>query len=132
MIKVRFHLGRGENYNKWQVTYHQGAKFYYEPSEVKLVLYSCTLHNAKNIAEKIWCGATKSVCSWVECERLEVKNIKFADADKLFSKNPDLYQHIRYNPKFLPYWTNDAGKNLDNKKFDYLISINNKIYTKIG
>lgn len=124
MIKVRFHLGRGENYNKWQVTYHQGAKFYYEPSEVKLVLYNCTLHNAKSIAEKIWCGATKRVCSWVECEELMIQSVK--------NINTSGYEHIRYNPKFLPYWTNDAGENLDNKKFDYLISINNKIYRKIS
>jgi hypothetical protein len=71
--KVRFHLASGKNFKKWQVTYPSGAKRYYEPNDVVLLMKGCFLRHQKTAAEKIYNReTTKVVCAWVECESVEV------------------------------------------------------------
>lgn len=62
MARIRFHLGAGENYKKWQI--REGENFeFYNPSEVHIVMSGCKLVNLEKIAKKINEGQKKrSVC----------------------------------------------------------------------
>jgi hypothetical protein len=114
MYKVRFHLGLGENYMKWQI-------IYYDPNEYKLQLLNCKLKNKKSVAKKIFKGENKTVCAWVECQNLHILPNFFEIPTN---------EKIKYNPKKAPYWQDDRGKNIDNKNFDMIFSDNKNLYSK--
>lgn len=119
MIKVRFHLLRGKYFRHWQVTEANGNKLYFDPYKINLNMWFCTLFNKRSIAEKIWKGENKTVCSWVECSEWSVSN-----------KIPNLadYENLKYNPRILPYWTDESGNDIDGQHVDYLTTFENKIY----
>ncbi len=92
MIKVRFNLARGENYQKWQI--RQGKSvLYLEPDSVNLWMMNCRLRNHRGTANKIFAGADKTVCAWVECEALAI-------ADTIRAG-----RQLQYNPRKCPHWT---------------------------
>ena len=72
MYKVRFHLGAGENFMKWQVKSPDGTVKFYKPEEVGILMTGCFLRNQKGTAEKIHAGANKTVCAWVEAQLVSV------------------------------------------------------------
>ena len=51
--RVRFHLGRGSNYLKWQVKNPSGFVSYHDPSAVRLVMLNARMHNRTNLAKNI-------------------------------------------------------------------------------
>lgn len=118
MIKVRFHLGAGENYLKWQVKYPNGVVKYYNPTDVNLLLHRCKLINHRAMAERICAGEHKDVCAWIECDSI----------DYIFEPNGLAFltlkedHPIRYNPKVRPYWTNKNDEDIDNLKCDCIIT----------
>jgi hypothetical protein len=124
MIKVRFHLGRGDNYLKWQVKVktkegeHAG---YYEPDECCLSMYKCRLTNQKTAAQRINKGENKTVCAWVKCNGISV----FIPSKIIEEKEK---KPIYYNPKVAPYWRDEDGNNIDNEKYDNIISIGRQLY----
>lgn len=120
MYKVRFNLGRGENYRKWQVREKEGNKLvgHYNPEKCHIKMIGCTLKNNKTTAEKIFKGARKSVCAWIECENLTVGYYE-----------PYKYtEQIKYNPKEAPYWTDRGGKDIDGQRLNELITIGKKVF----
>lgn len=119
MYKIRFNLGRGKNYMKWKVTYPSGAVRYYEPSEYTLEMKICLLRNQKGTAKKIFEGANKTVCAWVQCEEF-----------KAF-KNPILRlylnsEKVSYNPRKAPHWVY-KNQDADNTIFDKLLTEDREI-----
>jgi hypothetical protein len=126
-IKVRFNLGRGENYMKWKIEYPSGQVSYYSPTSIQLILKGCTLKNGRKTAIKIFNGENKSVCAWVLCEDIQVcyGSLKSFDDMEL--------NRLKYNPKKLPFWTmNDDEQSMDGQKFEEIGSVDNKLYiTKI-
>jgi len=117
LYKVRFHLGRGQNYKKWQVASLDGAAVYFDPETTKLKLINCKLKNNKNVSRKIFEGQNKMVCAWVECEEIQI--------------NPNsntIKNKISYNPKKAPYWCDESGADIDNQKFDMIFSEGNALY----
>lgn len=127
MYKVRFHLGRGEHYKKWQIrNSDNSAVTYYDPEKYCFLMYGCKLINKKKIAEKIHCGSNKSVCAWIECGRLEVIEEQHFN----FTISPDQYCPIAFNPKIKPFWKNENGKNIDNSEHDILITYKKDIFSK--
>ena len=70
--KIRFNLGRGENYLKWKVTSPNGDVNYYEPNDVCLHMENCKLVNQQGTANKIFDGANKTVCAWIESETVTI------------------------------------------------------------
>ena len=110
MVKVRFHLARGENYQKWQVT--QGKKvLYLDPESVCLLLVNCRLRNRRGTADKIFAGEDKTVCAWVECEAIAVTDAARAG------------RQLLYNPRRCPHWTSlETKANLDNAVFLLIVS----------
>ena len=63
--KVRFNLGRGDNYMKWKVSTPSGEATYHNPDDVLIIMKGCKLFNQKGSANKIYEGANKTVCAWV-------------------------------------------------------------------
>ena len=78
MYKIRFHLGRGDNFMKWQVkTLVNGdptnySVQYFEPEQYQLAMFDAKLRVQLGTSKKIHEGACKTVCAWVECENLQI------------------------------------------------------------
>jgi hypothetical protein len=109
MYQVRFHLGAGENHLKWQIKHGQEIT-YHSPEDVTLKLTGCKLRNRPGLARQIHAGAKKDVCAWVEAEKVEIVSASEEGTPVL------------YNPRRVPYWTNAAGDNLDNRSFANIVS----------
>jgi hypothetical protein len=119
MYKVRFNLGRGDNFKKWKVTGPDKEVQYLDPEKVSLVLIKSTLFNKKASAEKIHNGHNKFVCAWVKCEDLQITD-KYKFNDNL--------TEISYNPKVAPHWQDVQGKDIDGKYFGTLRTLGNKVF----
>ena len=116
MYKVRFNLGRGVRYMTWKVeNLEDNSSRNIQPEEVTLTLINCTLKNNKKRAKKIFSGSNKSVCAWILCDRILI------DAPRVVKGT-----HIRYNPRVVPYWT-ENGEDVDGKEFKVLKTSNKNI-----
>lgn len=116
MIKVRFHLAQGENYMKWQVKNHKGEVTYHDPQEVTLAMYECKLVNQQGTAQKIFDGANKTVCAWIECE-----GICILDPTEITDNK------VSYNPRVAPHWMMN-GVVVDKVRFNYLRTSGRGVY----
>jgi hypothetical protein len=120
--KVRFHLAKGENYMKWQVfDLKHNHKDYYDPEKKYLILRDCKLGNHPSTAKKIYEGASKTVCAWIECESVSVYDDE--PTQRIRGK-----QQYKYNPKKNPHWFTDKMTNVDGRKLTTIYTINKKIY----
>jgi hypothetical protein len=119
-IKVRFNLGRGENYMKWKVQYPNGYSYYYRPTDVQLVMQNCILKNSRSTALKIFNGEHKVVCAWILCDSIDIKTDDFI---------ADNNQQVKYNPRVLPFWNKD-GVDMDGSKIAEMFSIDYKLNIK--
>ncbi len=123
--EVRFHLGRGKNYMKWQVRVKNGARtvdiYYYDPSEYQLEMRGCKLVNKVNKAKKVNKAGVKDVSGWVECEEVMINNqIGVDNLERLF-----------YNPIRDVHWRreSDSGEfDWDNTEYATLITNNKQVY----
>lgn len=108
--QVRFHLGKGDHYQQWQVK--QGSIVrYYDPAHYTLTLLDCLLRNQPAAAARIHGGENKKVCAWVECN----------DVIAHEPTNP-VGLPVSYNPRVAPHWRNMAGMNIDGKRIEVLRS----------
>ena len=115
--KIRFNLGRGENYLKWKVTSPNGDVNYYEPNNVCLHMENCKLVNQQGTAKKIHDGANKTVCAWIECEAIAIfEPLNIAEGIK-----------VSFNPRVQPNWVCN-GEIVDKGRFDVLYSFENGVY----
>ena len=118
-IKVRFNLGRGENYMKWKIeSKNSGAEYHY-PCEVQLIMKGCQLKNNRKTAEKIFNGMNKDVCAWVLCDSISIIHEKF---NKVWVKDK-----LSYNPRKQPYWVFN-GFEADNDRFEEITTIDYGMY----
>ena len=117
-IKVRFNLGRGENYMKWKLQFETHSE-YYSPEEYNLAMFGCTLRNSKKTAQKIHSGAHKTVCAWILCDQVFLtQNIQL----------PEVEAELKYNPRFKPNWV--AGDaDADNASFDKIYSQGRRLFS---
>lgn len=123
MIQVRFNLGRGKNFRKWKVTYPDKTYSHFDPETVTLVLYNCTLVNSKKQANKIYKGANKRVCAWIECESISFLTKKIP----VFDLTIDTL--LEYNPRVNPFWTMH-NQDVDGVKFPVLYTIGKEVLIK--
>lgn len=119
--KVRFNLGRGKNFLKWQISYPNGEVSYHDPNEVTLYMEDCKLHNRPNTAKKIYDGANKTVCAWIDCGYVSI-------GSKMDTLKPSVLIH--YNPRIFPHWIMD-NMIVDKMKFKSLFTFNDKVYTTL-
>lgn len=113
--QVRFHLGKGENFGKWQVKGPGGIQ-YHDPAKATLTMLDCQLRNQRGTAQKVHDGANKSVCAWVDCNELMVSG-----------PVEMLGVPVSYNPRVAPYWRNFSGQNIDNRRIEVLRSIGRQV-----
>lgn len=115
--QVRFNLGKGKNFMKWKVSYPSGTARYYEPSEVLIIMNGCKLVNHKGTAKKIFDGANKTVCAWVECEEIKVidKVVTYSNA-----------RQVCYNPRVTPHWVLD-NEVVDKGEFEELFTVGKSV-----
>ena len=69
--KVKFNLGRGDNYMKWKVIGSDKSIRIFDPEKGSLVMRGCKLINKKGGAKKIYNGANKFVVAWILCDSVE-------------------------------------------------------------
>lgn len=125
MFRVRFHLAKGKHYMHWQVIDDiKKTVTYYNPSEYNLELVGCKLCNRPNVARKIKEGADKSVCAWVECEKVGAFTVRRGfNPICVFSSS-----EIRYNPRVSIHWHSNNISNADNYHMSCIMSYGRKLY----
>jgi hypothetical protein len=122
MYKLRFHLGQGPNFMKWQLK-NRNEISYFDPYEVTIRAYSVTLRNAPKVAAKIHAGAHKTVCAWLDCEFIDISPVEI-HADFCG------FTHLSFNPKKFPHWTvGESGWNFDGKFVGDIATIGAKVLT---
>lgn len=119
-MRVRFNLRRGDNFRKWQVISSDDERVHYDPWKVQLELQYCVLCNKRKVAQKIFNGEHKRVCSWINTKDVKVYPINTYDIADL--------KEVKYNPKEFPYWTDEHDNNVDDMVYSSLITDGNKIY----
>jgi len=124
MYKVRFHLGRGKNFMKWQVTSNlntgdgTGAKHvvsYVDPLDNQLAMLGCKLSLQPTAAQKIHDGANKTVCAWIECESVQVLEV-----NRLKPNEQDY--RIKFNPRQNPEWTDGYNNVVSGNEYEILFT----------
>ena len=124
MYKVRFHLGRGKNFMKWEVTSNlntgdgTGAKHvvsYVNPQENQLAMLGCKLSLQPTAAQKIHDGANKTVCAWIECESVQVLEV-----NRLKPNEQDY--RIKFNPRQNPEWTDGYNNVVSGNEYEILFT----------
>jgi len=115
--QVRFNLGKGKNFMKWKVSYPSGTARYYEPSEVLIIMSGCKLVNHKGTAQKIFDGANKTVCAWVECDGVKVINKVVTQSEA---------RQVCYNPRVTPHWVLD-NEVVDKVEFEELFTVGKSV-----
>ena len=119
MYKLRFHLAQGKNYKKWQVVHPDKSKTYHDPQETVFTLKNCKLRIQPSAARKIFNGANREVCAWIECDGLESKFSDFTS----YNMQELEYKHerLRFNPKVAPNWTSSLhDQSADNQELQEL------------
>lgn len=118
-FKVRFNLGKGKDrYMKWQVTMPSGRKLHFDPSEVCINMIDAKLRNNPQTADKIFNGAHKTVCAWVECMEIEIVKK---------TENEHFNTEVSYNPRVNPFWISE-DKNVDNQTYSHIVSSDRKLF----
>jgi len=118
--KVRFNLGRGQNYYKWKVNHPSGLVEYFHPTDVQLVMSNCEVVNHQRISKEIFDGGQKKVCAWILCEKIHIKRSRFNQSDVSGT-------NLRFNPKIEPNWLLN-GINADGCKFGKIETVDYKLY----
>lgn len=126
-FKVRFHLGKGENYMKWQVrSISTNDVEYVDPSNFCIELSGCTLRNHPKTAVRIFSGDNKTVCAWIDCRDVKVCHNRWVDPeDNLFD------DQLSYNPRVAPHWRDGSGSNVDNHQYDRIVSRGRELFQHV-
>lgn len=119
--KVRFHLAKGPNYQRWQVRKGDREPVYYDPEDVILEMYNAVLRNQRKTAERIYDGQNKTVCAWVECDHLVVKR-------RHQHAIPDTAGFCHFNPRRRPHWFDKRENDLDNQSYSMLATFGRLIF----
>tara|TARA_R110002020_G_scaffold371911_4_gene583434 strand:- start:370 stop:777 length:408 start_codon:yes stop_codon:yes gene_type:complete len=124
--KVRFHLGKGQHFRHFQITSPEGNRTFYDPEDYFIVMENARLYNNHKVAEQIYKGRNKTVCSWISCDSVRVDSLM----TYLFSEIPDVKdgaRELRYNPRVNPHWL-ENGENVDSKSYPRLFTTGEKVF----
>ena len=119
--RVRFNLGRGPRYRKWQIKdMVTGEVEHHDPDEVSLMIVKGVLRNQRATAEKIFDGANKTVCAWIETDSKP-------DVFSTFSDEEIVGFGFGYNPRMKPHWV-QHGENIDGETIGLIQSKGRELY----
>ncbi len=115
--QIRFHLGLGENYLKWQLKNIETKEIIYiDPEEYSVKIKNARLVNRKSVALSIFKGSDKTPCAWIRFSSFSIEPPSSTTGD-----------YLHYNPRKAPYWKL-GNLNVDNSEFDDLITKGRLIY----
>lgn len=127
MYKLRFNLSAGKYFQQWQLK-NRNEICYFAPSEVTIRAYNVTLKNNSRISSKIFQGARKTVCAWLDCEYIDISPVEKFDSEGL--------THLSFNPRKFPCWTipgqyNEINLpwNLDGKYVSNIVTMGRNVLT---
>lgn len=122
MYKVRFHLGQGENFRKWQIkNTATGAVDYVNPETCTLVMVGCKLRVQPAAARKINRRETsKTVCAWIDAEQVR------AQYNGVMPKPKGPV--VRFNPHVSEHWQGEQGETLDNAEIPAMVTSGRAIF----
>jgi len=121
MNKIRFHLGRGKNYMKWQIKTDKGVS-YVSPEESQIVMFNAKLVNQLGTAKKIYDGANKTVCAWIECEDFAVtERVTYAGND---------FMPLFFNPRKNYNWVDLYGNIVNKSQFSLVLTKERNIFAR--
>ena len=120
MYKIRFHLGRGENFMKWQVK-APGYVQYVDPAEHQIAMFNAKLKVQLGTSKKIHEGACKTVCAWVQCEEFQIMR-----NDTIKPNINDFY--VRFNPRHNPNWVDMQNTILSDEEYSLLVSQDRSLF----
>lgn len=132
--KVRFHLGKGKYHRHFQVTDPHGVREFHDPKLYIIRMKNARLYNNCKVAEMIYAGRNKTVCSWIECEEVEIETrlaTLFGDhpiSPQALLANPDRVE-LKYNPRKNPHWL-ENGKNVDFKCYSRLFTNEDRVFVE--
>lgn len=132
--RIRFHLQKGEHFQHWQIKdCDSGEVLFFDPATHLIHAEGCRLRNQPATANKIFQGADKTVCAWVDADRIHVTNTGRHGYNaeyeaNLRGTNPP---KVSYNPKVSPNWRNASGDNIDGATFRELMFCNRSVFVSI-
>lgn len=119
--RVRFHLGAGENYMKWQIKTANKVS-YVAPEHHQIVMFNAKLINQANTAKKIYEGANKTVCAWIECDEVKVvSNVSAIGND---------WSPLFFNPRKNINWVDSDGNNVNKSEYSLVYTVDRNIFAK--
>jgi hypothetical protein len=126
MYRVRFHLGAGAHYMHWQITHPDGSVTYHAPSTCTLTIRQGRLRNQPGTAARIHAGANKTVCAWIEAEKVDVKTDigSLRHARYMVAHGS---RHAAYNPRVAPHWVLDK-RNVDGRRFPVIFTADSRAF----
>lgn len=128
--KVRFHLGKGENFMKWRIENVETKQVtFYSPDKVMISMIDCKLHNHKGTAKKINEGQNKTVCAWIMCKNVNVI-LAQSSSFKKYIHEEGMTNVAQYNPRVTPYWRDRYDNNIDKNEYGFMITDSTKLLTK--
>jgi hypothetical protein len=123
MYKIRFHLGKGANFMKWQIKTKTSTR-YVSPDDVQLFMFNAKLRVQLGTSNKIHEGACKTVCAWIECEDLVY-------GDPWEQKGNFGDYRVKFNPRNNPNWI-DENENIVNEETFPLILTDDRTLIVVG
>lgn len=120
MYKIRFHLGRGENFMKWQVK-HQNVTAYHDPESYQLAMFNAKLRVQLGTSKKIHDGACKTVCAWIECDEYQVLS-----KSKMKPNATDFY--VRFNPRHNPNWQDMHNNIINEEEYSLIVTDDRSLF----
>ena len=128
MYKIRFHLGAGRNYMKWQIKDGEGKTRYLDPDANIIVATNATLKNRKGTAQKIYEGCNKTVCAWIEAEAVEVHKCMGEMAIHISMSVLGSSRPVAFNPREAPHWRDMSGNDIDGTSHKSVKTFGRSVY----
>ncbi len=116
--KIAFHLARGINFMHFQIKMGNGEIVYVNPNTHSIILKGCMLKNRKSSSLKIFNGADKERCAWIEFDSFEIVPVIESTSNI----------NVRFNPRVCPTWMVNNEGNKDNTTFETLYTSKHNLY----
>lgn len=85
----------------------------------------CRLGNQESTARKIFEGAHKTVCAWVDCDMIDVM---YHSSPTYKKPDTDDKTQYKYNPRRNPHWFTEDSYNCDGEEMLSLTTNGRSIY----
>lgn len=121
--RLRYHLGKGPNFMKWQVRNKKlNLVDYFDPNSFVYTCKNGKLNNSSRTAQKIHDGDNKTVCSWISYEEMGSVNETLISSRHAHGG----LTRISYNPRLQPNWISYDSPDTNIDGFEGNVYIINK------